>query len=153
MSTQKEPSPLEVEQRIKAQSLYFAGVMGSRFFTTLRDEQIILGVHCPTCQKVFWPPRSTCGRCFGQLDEHDLREIGPHGTLETFTQVFYQEPIHPRPGPLIYGIISLDRADTGMTHLIGGVAFAQLRAGMRMKPVFAPRRNADILDISHFTPV
>ncbi|MFZ5917997.1 MAG: Zn-ribbon domain-containing OB-fold protein [Chloroflexota bacterium] len=147
------PPAFEVDQHITAPSRYYAGRVGSKFFTTLRDEQRILGSRCATCNQVYWPPRSTCGRCFGQLGEDDLVEIGPHGTLETFTLVTYQEAVHPRPAPLIYGIVRLDGADTGMAHLIAGVEFERLAVGMRLQPVFAPEREANMLAISHFKPL
>jgi uncharacterized OB-fold protein len=152
MGEMKDPGIFEVDQHITANSRYFAGTIGSLFYTTLRDEKRILGIRCKTCNKVLWPPRSTCGRCFSQLGENDLVEIGPTGTLETFTRIEYSEPVHPKAAPLIYGIIKLDGADTGMTHLIDGVPFNALHIGMRMKPVFAEQRKADILDIAYFMP-
>jgi uncharacterized OB-fold protein len=151
MSKIKDPEPFEVDQHITAHSRYFAGTIGSLFYTTLRDEKRILGSRCKTCNRVLWPPRGTCGRCFSQLTESDVLEIGPDGTLETFTRIAYSEPVHPKQAPLIYGIIKLDGADTGMTHLIDGVPFETLHIGMRMKPVFAEERKGDILDIAYFT--
>jgi uncharacterized OB-fold protein len=142
----------EVDQHITAPSRYYAGKVGSRFFVALRDEKKILGSRCPKCSVTYYPPRSTCGRCFSQLSESDLREIGLGGTLETFTRIGYHESIHPQPAPIIYGIIKLDGADTGMAHLIGEVAFENLKIGMRMLPVFAETREANILAIRYFKP-
>jgi len=153
MKEVNETAPLEVDQHITAHSRYYAGTIGSLFYTTLRDEKKILGIRCAACDRVLWPPRQTCGRCFTQLSEKDFVEIGPNGTLETFTRVSYSEPVHPAPAPLIYGIIRLDGADTGITHLIGGVPFEALRVGMRMMPVFSEERHGDILDIRWFTPL
>lgn len=153
MSEEKEHGPLEVDQHITAHSRYYAGKIGSIFYRKLRDEKKILGIRCAKCTKVFWPPRGTCGRCFSQLSETHMVEIGPNGTLETFTLVTYSESVHPREAPFIYGIIRLDGADTGMAHFIDEVAFEQLMIGMRLKPVFAEDRNANILDIKYFKPL
>lgn len=153
MAEDKIYGPFEVDQHITAHSIYYAGKMGSRFYTTLRDEQKILGVRCEKCNKVYWPPRTTCGRCFSQLSEDNLVEIGPTGTLETYTMVTYTEPVHPRKAPFIYGIIKLDGADTGMAHFIDEVDYTQLHVGMRMQPVFAGERKANILNIAYFKPV
>lgn len=142
----------EVDQHITAPSRYYAGKVGSRFFVALRDEKKILGSRCQTCKRVYYPPRNTCGRCFSQLSEDDLLEIGLNGTLETFTRIGYGETIHPQPAPVIYGIIKLDGADTGMAHLIGEVEFDQLKIGMRMQPVFAETPEANILAIRYFKP-
>ena len=142
----------EVDQHITARSRYYAGRMGSRFYTVLRDEQRILGVTCRKCNQVFWPPRSTCGRCFSKLSAEDMREIGPEGNLVSFTKVYYAEPVHPRPAPFVYGIVKLDGADTGMAHFIDD-ACSELEIGMRVKAVFAEKRHGNILDIECFRPV
>jgi uncharacterized OB-fold protein len=142
----------EVEQHITASSRYYAGRVGSRFFIALRDEQKILGSHCPKCNLTYWPPRNTCGRCFSQLSESDLLEIGPLGTLETFTRPNYTPPQPVPAAPVLYGIIKLDGADTGMAHLLGEVDFENLKIGMRMQPVFAEAPAANILAIRYFKP-
>lgn len=143
--------PFEVDQHLTAHSNYWAGKMGSRFYTALRDKQIILGSSCKTCNRVFWPPRSICTLCFSALK--DTVEIGPLGTVETFTVVTYAEPVHPRPAPFVYALIRLDGADTGMAHFIDGVDFQNVHIGMRVRPVFATDRKGNILDILYFKPI
>lgn len=148
--------PFEVDQHIAASSRYYAGQAGSAFYIALRDEKKILGSPCKTCGVVYWPPRTTCGRCFSELKVADMIPLGPEGTLETFTRVTYREPVHPpiepENAPIIYGIIRLDGADTGLTHLIGEVPFDDLKPGLRMTPVFAEERKGNILDIKYFKP-
>ncbi len=151
MEEDKTCLPFEVNQRIRANSLYYAGKMGSLFYVNLRDRQAITGVRCPKCNRVFWPPRSTCGICFSELTE--VVEIGPLGTVETYTQVAYPEPIHPRKAPFVYGVIKLDGADTGITHFIDEVDYEKIHIGMRVKPVFARERKGNILDIQYFKPI
>jgi uncharacterized OB-fold protein len=153
MNENREYDVFESDQRIVAHSRYYAGLMGSFFYKKLRDEKRILGVRCEKCDKVFWPPRSTCGRCFSKLSLDNMVEIGPYGTLETYTMVTYSEPVHPRQAPLIYGIIKLDGADTGMAHFIDGGAFEKLAIGIRVRPIFSEIRNGNILDIDHFEPI
>ncbi|MEW6529971.1 MAG: Zn-ribbon domain-containing OB-fold protein [Thermodesulfobacteriota bacterium] len=153
MSEDRDYEIFEVDQHIVAHSKYYAGRMGSRFYLTLRDEKKILGIRCANCERVYWPPRSTCGRCFSQLSEDKMVEIGPRGTVETFTLVTYSEPVHPRKSPFIYGIIRLDGADTSIVHFIDEVEFEKVQIGMRVRPVFAETRNGNILDITHFRPL
>ncbi len=143
--------PLEVDQRMKANSRYYAGKMGSLFYVNLRDEKTIIGTYCPKCKKVFWPPRSTCGVCFSELTK--IVEIGPYGTVETFTTVMYAEPMHPRKAPFVYAVIKLDGADTGITHFIDEAEIGKVHIGMRVKPVFAEDRQGNILDIKYFKPL
>jgi uncharacterized OB-fold protein len=151
MDETKTYPPFLVNQRIKANSLYYAGKMGSIFYVNLRDHETIVGVRCPQCNKVFWPPRLSCTKCFSELSE--VVEIGPYGTVETFTQVNYTEPIHPRKAPFVYGVIKLDGADTGMAHFIDEADFGEIRIGMRVKPVFAKDKKGNILDIKYFKPL
>jgi len=141
----------EVDQNLTAHGNYWAGKMGSRFYTALRDKKKILGSPCKACNKVFWPPRSTCTYCFSELK--DVVEIGPLGTIETFTLVTYTEPIHPCTAPLIYAVIKLDGADTGLAHLIDEVDFGKVHIGMRVRPVFSKDRKGNILDIKYFKPI
>ena len=143
--------PFLVKQRIRANSTYYAGKMGSIFYVNLRDNETIVGVRCPKCNKTFWPPRSSCTKCFSELTE--VVEIGPYGTVETFTQVHYAEPVQPRKVPFVYGVIKLDGADTGMTHFIDEVDFGAIHIGMRVKPVFAKDKKGNILDIKYFKPL
>ena len=104
--------------RIKVPYRWWVGETGSRFFIALRDEQKILGTRCPKCDRVFVPPRKTCGQCFHPGME--WREVGPGGTLVTYTVPRYEEEIHPRSGGgFAFGIVRLDGADTGFTHLVG----------------------------------
>lgn len=151
MSKQSKQEIFEVDQHLIAHSNYFAGKMGSRFYTTLRDKKKILGVKCPKCNKVLWPPRKTCVFCFSELTQ--MVEIGPYGTLESFTLVTYSEPVHPRKAPFVYGIVKLDGADTGMAHFIDEVDIDRIYIGMRVRPVFSKERKGNILDISYFKPV
>lgn len=145
--------PFEVDQHIVAQCRYYVGRIGSRFYEILKQEKKITGVRCKTCEKVYWPPRSTCGRCFSLLGEQDLVPIGPTGTLETFTRIAYEEPVHPKKGPLVYGLIKLDGADSAVAHLIDNVDYDGLQIGMRMQPVFSVNPGGTILDINYFEPV
>jgi uncharacterized protein len=151
MEDHKSYEPFEVDQHLTAHGRYYAGKMGSRFFVALRDKKKILASPCRQCGKTFWPPRSICTFCFSELKQ--TVEIGPLGTLETFTVVTYDEPIHPRKAPFIYGIVKLDGADTGMAHLIDEVNLEDVHIGMRVKPVFAKERKGNILDIKYFKPL
>lgn len=137
--------------RIKVPYTWWVGETGTHFFESMRDEKKILGTHCPKCDMVFIPPRKTCGRCFSA--ELQWKEVGPEGTLITYTIPRSRQDIHPLDQPFAFGIIKLDGADTGLTHLVAEFKAGQLRSGIRVEAVFRDNREGNILDIHYFRPV
>ena len=137
------------EQVLQVPFVYSAGPVVSRFLTGLRDEGKLYGLRCPQCRKVYAPPRGVCGGCARPLQE--WVEVGPGGTLENFTVLYYPEPCHPAAVPLTLGIIRLDGADTGLVHVVRAAPEA-LRIGMRVRAVFKEKRRGHILDLEGFLP-
>ncbi|HXZ35163.1 MAG TPA: Zn-ribbon domain-containing OB-fold protein [Thermodesulfobacteriota bacterium] len=143
--------PVVVHQDLRVPYRYSMGAVPSKFFIEIRDHQKIMGIRCPSCDVVFIPPRSTCGRCFSQL--HEWVEVGNQGTLETYTQVRYSTPVQPAVAPFYYGIIKPDGADTGLAHMVGDLKGKEPRIGMRVQAVFKEERKGNMLDILYFKPV
>lgn len=139
-----------VEGKLDIPYRYYAGPVATRFYDALETERRILGMRCPACQKVYLPPRATCGACFREMNE--WVEVGPGGELVNFTVVHYQEPIQPFPAPLAYGIIRLDGADTGLVHVLGEVDPEKVTVGMRVQAVFSEKPEGNIRDIRYFKP-
>jgi hypothetical protein len=130
---------------------YSAGAVGSRFLIELRDNKRIMGIRCPTCNRVYVPARSVCKDCFAQLNE--WVEVSDKGTLLTYTVCQQPNRVQPMATPIVYGVIQLDGADTGFVHMLGEVDPEQLRIGMRVQAVFKEKREASILDIKYFKPL
>lgn len=147
----EETEALVYSGRIKVPYRWWVGETGTRFFKALRDEQKILGTYCEKCDKVFVPPRKTCGRCFHV--NMQWRELGREGTLLTYTVPHYRESIHPLDQPFAFGIVKLDGADTGLAHLVADYEEGGLRSGMRLEAVFRENREGNMLDIQYFRPV
>jgi uncharacterized OB-fold protein len=143
--------PVVEHQELQVPYRYSLGVTAGRFFAEIRDNRRIQGIRCPACGLVYVPPRSTCGRCFSVL--HEWVEVGPRGTLETYTRIRYQTSVQPVVAPFFYGIIKLDGGDTGLPHLIGDTRGKEPRIGMRLQAVFKEKRAGNMLDILHFRPV
>ena len=139
--------------KIDIPNTYSAGMVGSRFLIELRDNRKIIGIKCPTCNRVYVPPRSTCKDCFGKLSE--CVEVSHEGTLLTYAVAYEPHPVQPVELPIAYGIVQLDGADTGFVHLLGEVDFEQLRIGMKVRAVFKVKKErvASILDIKYFKPL
>lgn len=147
----QENEILIFKQTLQVPYNYSAGPVVSRFLLALKDEKKILGIKCPRCNLVYVPPRATCGRCGSEMSE--WIELSGRGTLESFTVVNYSEPTHPVKAPFILGIIKLEGADTGFTHLIGEAQEKDLKIGMKLGPVFQEERKGHILDIKYFKPL
>jgi uncharacterized OB-fold protein len=130
---------------------YTAGAVGSRFLIELRDNKKIMGTKCPKCDLVFVPARSVCKYCFAQLDQ--WVEVSDKGTLLTYTVAGQANGVQPVDPPIIYGIVQLDGASTGLVHMLSEVDFEKLAVGMRVKAVFKEERAGSILDIKYFAPL
>lgn len=127
-----------------------AGVVGSKFFVELRDNKKIMATNCKKCNKVYMPPQSICDDCFGKID--DWVELSGKGTVTSYTVVHHAEQAQPVPTPFAYGIIQMDGADTGLTHLLGEVDLDKIHIGMRVEPVFKVKPVGNMLDIKYFRP-
>ncbi len=130
---------------------YTAGAVGSRFLIELRDNKKIMGTRCTVCELVYVPARSVCKHCFAQLDK--WVEVSDRGTLQTYTVAGQANGVQPVDPPIIYGVVLLDGASTGLVHMISGVDLEKLAVGMRVKAVFAEKRVGSILDIKYFAPL
>ncbi len=129
---------------------YSAGRTASRFFVELRDNQRIMGKKCPQCRRVIVPAQLFCKDCF--VDTTEWVEVGPGGTLISFTVVYRTQPHHPAETPFAYGIIKPDGADTSLVHLLGEIDPADIKHGMRLRAFFREERGGSILDIAYFRP-
>jgi uncharacterized OB-fold protein len=146
----EQVKPLTLKGQIKMPYSWSVGEVGSRFLVALRDEQKILGNQCQACKTVFVPPRQNCGKCFQRI--HHWLEVGPEGTVESFTVVRQAYPLQPADPPYAYALIKLDGADVGFLHIIKS-GLERLAKGVRVKPQFAEKRTGQIKDIEAFTIV
>ncbi len=151
MSGNDEKWAFEIPGKLEIPFRYFAGRFNSKFLTTLRDEKKIMACRCPTCGKVFMPPRSSCEVCFTKIE--DWIQVGPAGEVTSWTVVRYSEPHLPVKPPYILALIKLDGADTALAHIIMGIKPEDMKTGIRVSAVFAKERKASITAIAYFKPV
>jgi uncharacterized OB-fold protein len=131
-----------VEGEIPIQSRYTYGLAGEKFFREIMDNARLLGTRCEDCE-----------RCFAKLE--DWEEVGPEGTVESFTVLLEDLDGSPLADMEIMALIQLDGADSVLVHRLGDVSLDDLAIGMRVTAVFKPpkEREGSILDIVHFAPV
>jgi uncharacterized OB-fold protein len=131
---------------------YFAGEAASRFFQELRENQRIMGTRCDKCSRLLVPARAYCDTCMEETSE--WVEVGPEGTLETFTIITAAFPGLPKP-PIVMAYVTLDNADTALINLVHGLdlddieaAAAKLNTLPRVRIEFVPEPQGRITDFS-----
>jgi uncharacterized OB-fold protein len=128
------------------------GLDGSKFFQAIAEKEILLGIKCHNCKRVYVPPRRLCGPCFVEMNE--LVELGSEGRIEAVTLVNYPF-IDPdtgkrRPIPYIYGYIKVDGADNLFSHIVNTEAGMTVSVGDRVKACFSQSKEGKIQDIAYF---
>ena len=131
--------------------MYAASPEESAFYRGLAEGRIV-GQRCPTCHKVYVPPRSACPA--DGTPTTDEVELSHTGTVTTFCVVnvpFLGQRITP---PYVSAYVLLDGADIAFLHLILDLPADEVRMGMRVTAVWKPREEwgTTIENISHFTP-
>ena len=130
---------------------YAASPEESAFYRGLAEGRIV-GQRCPTCEKVYIPPRAACPSD-GTPTAEEV-ELSHTGTVTTFCIVnvpFLGQRITP---PYVSAYVLLDGADIAVLHLILDCPADEVRMGMRVKAVWKPREEwgTTIENISHFAP-
>src|SRR3954470_24843188 len=136
---------------IELDYLYAASPEESLFYTSLSEGKLV-GQRCPTCGKVYIPPRSACP-ADGTPTAEEV-ELPDTGTVTTFCIVnvpFLGQRITP---PYVSAYVLLDGADIAFLHLILDIPADEVRMGMRVRAVWKPRDEwgTTIENISHFAP-
>ena len=132
--------------------LYAASPEESAFYRGLNEGRIV-GQRCPTCQKVYVPPRSACP-ADGTPDRRRRSSSRRPARITTFCIVnvpFLGQKITP---PYVSAYVLLDGADIAVLHLILGIPADEVRMGMRVKAVWKPQEEwgTTLENIDHFEP-
>ncbi|MFE7327403.1 Zn-ribbon domain-containing OB-fold protein [Streptomyces sp. NPDC057565] len=112
---------------------YTPGRAQSAYLKAL-SEQRTVGERCPSCRKVYVPPRGACPTC-GVATAEQV-EVGPRGTVTTYCIVNIKAKNLDIEVPYVYAHIALDGADLALHGRIGGIPYDQVRMGLRVEPVW-----------------
>ncbi|MES9593578.1 OB-fold domain-containing protein [Streptomyces sp. NPDC094045] len=112
---------------------YTPGRAQSAYLHALSRRRIV-GERCPSCHKVYVPPRGACPTCGVATTERV--EVGPRGTVTTFCIVNIKAKNLDMDVPYVYAHIALDGADLALHARIGGIPYDQVRMGLRVEPVW-----------------
>ncbi|SED42081.1 Zn-ribbon domain-containing OB-fold protein [Streptomyces melanosporofaciens] len=113
---------------------YAPGRAQSRYLRALGD-RTTQGERCPSCRKVYVPPRGACPTCGVATDEQV--EVGPRGTVTTFCIVNIKARNLDIEVPYVYAHIALDGAGLALHGRVGGIPYDQVRMGLRVEPVWS----------------
>lgn len=113
---------------------YAPGRAQSRYLQELSAHRIV-GERCPSCRKVYVPPRGACPTCGVATDTQV--EVGPRGTVTTFCIVNIKARNLDIEVPYVYAHIALDGADLALHARIGGIPYDRVRMGLRVEPVWS----------------
>jgi len=133
---------VKIEGKWNFNYTYFAGESASRFFHELRENHRIMGTRCTKCKRLLVPARAYCDTCMAPTDEWE--EVGPEGTLETFTIIATAFPGLPPP-PIVMAYVTLDGADTALINLVHGMDLTDLEAAAQ-KLNTLPRVKVEFVD-------
>lgn len=140
-----------VDGKLALPYTYFAGRVGSKFLTTIRDEKKIMGIKCNKCNKVFVPPRQTCDVCMEDIRDNWV-DVQNTGEVTNFTVIRYDDKHLPKKAPYVLAMIKLEGADTSMVHVVEGIDVDKAKIGMKVQAVFAEETTSTLMDIDHFAP-
>lgn len=117
------------------------------FLTGLRDGRI-LGARVGgrvLCPPVEYDPQT------GAPAEPELVEVGPGGTVESWTWVEHPTARHPFDHPFAFALVLLDGADVPMVHAVDAGSIDAMATGMRVAAQYRDERRGAITDV-YFVP-
>ncbi len=118
-------------------------------FMTALTERRILGIRNGT--EVLVPPMEWDPATGAEL-ANDLVEVGPAGTVDSWTWVPDPSEQHPLDRPFAFAFVRLDGASTPLLHAVDAGTPAAMANGMRVAPRWRGTRVGRINDIVCFVP-
>ncbi|MFD9014671.1 Zn-ribbon domain-containing OB-fold protein [Streptomyces sp. NPDC059552] len=113
--------------------VYSPGRAQTAYINALSERRTV-GERCPSCHKVYVPPRGACPTC--GVATTDQVEVGPAGTVTTYCIVNIKAKNLDIEVPYVYAHIALDGAGLALHGRIGGIPYDQVRMGLRVEPVW-----------------
>lgn len=118
-------------------------------FMTGLTEQRIIGIR--NGSKVLVPPLEWDPETGAEL-AHDFVDVGPAGTVESWTWVAKPTEQHPLDVPFAMALVKLDGADTCLVHAVDAGSPDAMSTGMRVAPRWKAERQGHITDLEAFVP-
>jgi uncharacterized OB-fold protein len=135
-------TPIRMEYR------YTPGTATSEFLRAMKEGRFE-GRRCPSCSKVYFPPRGGCSMCGVEFAEKvSLKNTG---TVATYTVVNVNFANRAVDLPYVVAEVKFDGADVTTSLLLKGVGVDEVRQGMRVVAQWIPEEEWDysLANISH----
>jgi uncharacterized OB-fold protein len=136
-------APVRLDYRVRA------GQTVGQFLRHVMEGRLV-GRRCPSCTKVYLPPRGACPTCGVRTTEEI--EVGPGGTVTTFSVIripFEGQLLEP---PYACAHILVDGTSSPMLHIIGECDVDDVRMGLRVEPVWDDEPRPTLERVRYFRP-
>jgi len=119
-------------------------------FSTAIRERRILGSRTKA-GRVLVPPHEYDPDT-GEAVQPGLVEVGPGGTVTSWSWVQHPTSRHPLTQPFAFALIQLDGADTSLVHAVDAGSADSMATGMRVTPRWRAESAGLVTDIEAFVP-
>jgi hypothetical protein len=139
-----EPTDGFMSQMVSLDFVSRTSPVHTRFDQQMREGRII-GHRCPSCSKVYVPPKGFCPLCCVVTTESDETEVKDTAIVTSFTVI---TPIQYRgqqeKEEYVLANLLLDGADSTIgQQRIGGISNDQVRMGLKVRAVWNEPDSAD----------
>lgn len=148
-----DPGPIQsIITPVRLEYQYTPGQAAQRALRGIAAGRLV-GLRCPSCKKVYFPARGACARCGVALDEEV--ELSEKGTVVIFCVVRVPSTNIDVELPYVAAHVVLDGADIAFQGLIQGCKFDEVRMGMRVEAVWAPKEEMGLTfeNLRYFQPI
>jgi uncharacterized OB-fold protein/putative sterol carrier protein len=132
---------------------YATGPAMGKWFDGLREKKFY-GSKCPNCERILVPPREICAECRVRCNE--FVEIGPEATVSMIDVVYYASPdpltgkIRETPYTALFMVMDGVTKDESFAHDLNPKDIDRIKAGMKVRPVWAEKRTGSYRDLLYF---
>jgi uncharacterized OB-fold protein len=125
------------------------GPVVGAFFAGLREHKLV-GIRTAD-GKVLVPPLEYDPNTGDTLTE--LVDVGPQGTVVSWTWVSEPTPKHPLQTPFAFALVKPDGADTAMVHAVDAGSADKMSTGMKVQPRWRDEARNRVDDLACWEPV
>jgi uncharacterized OB-fold protein len=147
------PEPVKsIVTPVRVEYTFTPGRASQKFLRGIEKGKL-MGQRCPSCKKVYVPPRGACPRCAVPTAEEV--QISDKGTVVIYSVVRVPSQNIEIELPYCAAHILLDGADIAFQGLIQECPVEEIRAGMRVQAVWKPESEwgTSFENIRHFRPI